>query len=714
MPSAAAAKLEKHLSSEALDPFKQCAIFCEKKVRNLEKRKGKLDAYRESSNAGKELNEDQKAAVSKYGEVEASLELMKEVSKQINSIHADSIKQQKKQARREIVERSQADIQRCKTVLIFQEIFLNLEDEVARNDFLAGNNKACKITAEQLTIIDELYRLLSPVRDQETAGKYHTLVAAAAEHWHDLLEGKQKEFAGITYAAAKELLFAINESGYFDQPRDAPQVETNGDAHDYGKDVVEGANGGSLDVCTVEDERTYAVDTNAHSIESTPEPVHASPSPQPVPPPHTHDLHPPPETIEDSLFSAAAPYNQQLMDGIAGNITFIHDSEIGLGAESQISAHLQAPVMQPKMEVGVPTMLPNQPSPVITPPIPTQTFTNQNFSTAYKTNSVYHSASPVPPGMDTMPNPPPPIPMPPSAGNLDQRALSLGPHHPPGFNQASYHPAARDAWVQHEKQPAIEQWQASPAQTQPVPAPQVIPEVVPTTTGSPPVKEHHAASGDGWNDSMDTGGKWQQTSPEIPPQQQQQQPTLPAQPPADPPNAWSKPVGCWNVPSQRQPTSQSQRKELDDDWGNWEDRNSTRKTDWAEESENADAGPPIGTFGQDAKEKESLANQARQNRSGGGGNGGGGYGNRYGNGNRSRGGPGGSRRGTSPNRYGGQRGGRGGYYGGDGYYQGNGYRGGRDGNAGGQRGLRGSGRGGGGLGSRGGGGGMSRRPENQA
>ncbi|XP_023326680.1 caprin-1 [Eurytemora carolleeae] len=51
----------------------QALAIVEKKVRNLEKRKAKLDTYRESKAAGKALNEDQKLAVSKYDEVRSFL-----------------------------------------------------------------------------------------------------------------------------------------------------------------------------------------------------------------------------------------------------------------------------------------------------------------------------------------------------------------------------------------------------------------------------------------------------------------------------------------------------------------------------------------------------------------------------------------------------------------------------------------------------------------
>jgi len=69
-------------SSPSETTLGQALAIVEKKMRNLEKRKGKLDGYRESCAKGKPLNEDQKLAVSKYEEVIGTLEALKELNGQ--------------------------------------------------------------------------------------------------------------------------------------------------------------------------------------------------------------------------------------------------------------------------------------------------------------------------------------------------------------------------------------------------------------------------------------------------------------------------------------------------------------------------------------------------------------------------------------------------------------------------------------------------------
>lgn len=59
---------------------------------------------------GGELNADQKTAVAKYDEVQQTLDITRELYKQIVGISNDAAKQQKKLARKEALERMQQDI----------------------------------------------------------------------------------------------------------------------------------------------------------------------------------------------------------------------------------------------------------------------------------------------------------------------------------------------------------------------------------------------------------------------------------------------------------------------------------------------------------------------------------------------------------------------------------------------------------------------------
>ncbi|KAK4291535.1 hypothetical protein Pmani_035645 [Petrolisthes manimaculis] len=156
MPSASV-KLENQGSQETLDPFHKVMTLVEKKIRNLDKRKNKLEQYRVDLRAGKALNEDQQQAVNNYDNVVANLELVRELSQQFASILTDHNKQMKKQLKREQAEKQQEEISKIKEILKIQEVLQQMGQEEARTDFLAGSNGAVEITAEKLESLDLLY-----------------------------------------------------------------------------------------------------------------------------------------------------------------------------------------------------------------------------------------------------------------------------------------------------------------------------------------------------------------------------------------------------------------------------------------------------------------------------------------------------------------------------------------------------------------------------
>ncbi|KAG8186754.1 hypothetical protein JTE90_027653 [Oedothorax gibbosus] len=196
MPSASA-KVEKIVVMETTDPLKLFSNMLEKRMRNLEKRKMKLDNYRSDVENGKELNEDQKMAVSKYDSVIGVLDFAKDLSKAMQSIVLDSVRQQKKQAKKDQLERQQHEIQRLQNAFIYCHILSCFRDEDVRSDFLNGTNGAVQLTSEQLSQLDQLYKLIGPGLPNEQAditSHFHAL----AENYIFLVEGKNKEISGTT------------------------------------------------------------------------------------------------------------------------------------------------------------------------------------------------------------------------------------------------------------------------------------------------------------------------------------------------------------------------------------------------------------------------------------------------------------------------------------------------------------------------------------
>lgn len=71
----------------------------------------------------------------------------------------------KKTARREQLMREEAEQKRLKTVLELQFILEKLGDDEVRNDLKQGSNGVPVLTEEELTMLDEFYKLVYPERD---------------------------------------------------------------------------------------------------------------------------------------------------------------------------------------------------------------------------------------------------------------------------------------------------------------------------------------------------------------------------------------------------------------------------------------------------------------------------------------------------------------------------------------------------------------------
>ncbi|XP_071540399.1 uncharacterized protein [Panulirus ornatus] len=231
MPSASV-KLEKQGSQETLDPLQKVTSLMEKKIRNLEKRKNKLEQYRLDIRAGKELNQDQQQAVRNYDCVLANLELMRELSQQFSNIVTDHNKIMKKQLKREQIEKQQEEINKVKEILKVQDVLQRMGQEEARADFLAGTNGAVQMPSECLDSLDELYKLVSPSKAEgQTTQEFQAELQGAAEHLLWLLEGRNKNIARTTYKALLNVVDEIASCSYPERKlaeieEEAPVVES--------------------------------------------------------------------------------------------------------------------------------------------------------------------------------------------------------------------------------------------------------------------------------------------------------------------------------------------------------------------------------------------------------------------------------------------------------------------------------------------------------
>uniref|UniRef100_A0A8C9RWM1 Cell cycle associated protein 1 n=1 Tax=Scleropages formosus TaxID=113540 RepID=A0A8C9RWM1_SCLFO len=198
-------------SGAQTEAMKQILGIVEKKVRNMEKKKSKLDDYQARKNKGEHLNQDQLEALSKYQEVVNNLEFARELQKSFLALGQDIQKAVKKAARREQLQREEAEQRRLKAVLEVQFLLDKLGEETLRQEL----KQASLLTDEDLAALDEFYKLVGPDRDQNI--RLTDQYEQASQHFWELLEGRDKEVAGTTYKALKDTLDKVLLTGYFDR-----------------------------------------------------------------------------------------------------------------------------------------------------------------------------------------------------------------------------------------------------------------------------------------------------------------------------------------------------------------------------------------------------------------------------------------------------------------------------------------------------------------
>ncbi|XP_077568979.1 caprin-1-like isoform X3 [Stigmatopora nigra] len=224
MPSAMVGSNPVHSATSDLgngsqpEAMKQVLCVVDKKVRNMEKKKSKLDDYQAKKSNGEKLNHDQLEALSKYQEILNNIEFARELQKSFLTLGQEIQKVVKKTARREQMQREETEQRRLKTVLELQFLLDQLGDDNVRQDLKRPDASGdALLTDADLASLDEFYKLVGPDRncDVRLTEQYEE----ASQHLWELLEGKDKAVAGTSYKSLKGIVDKLLQSGYFDRPQ---------------------------------------------------------------------------------------------------------------------------------------------------------------------------------------------------------------------------------------------------------------------------------------------------------------------------------------------------------------------------------------------------------------------------------------------------------------------------------------------------------------
>uniref|UniRef100_A0A8C6XSD5 Caprin-2 n=1 Tax=Naja naja TaxID=35670 RepID=A0A8C6XSD5_NAJNA len=214
-------------ASQAYETYIDNGLICLKhKIRNIEKKKLKLEDYRDRLKRGEVLNQDQLEAVEKYEEVIHNLEFAKELQKTFSGLSQELLKAQRKAQRRETLLKLEAEKKKLRTILQVQYVLQNFTQEHVQKDFRSGLNGAIYLPSKELDYLIKFAKLTCSGRN-ETVSVEDQMEQSSLCFW-DLLEGSEKVVVGTTYKHLKDLLSKLIDSEYFENiptPCNKPEKE---------------------------------------------------------------------------------------------------------------------------------------------------------------------------------------------------------------------------------------------------------------------------------------------------------------------------------------------------------------------------------------------------------------------------------------------------------------------------------------------------------
>lgn len=177
--------------SQAYETYIDNGLICLKhKIRNIEKKKLKLEDYKDRLKNGEQLNPDQLEAVEKYEEVLHNLEFAKELQKTFSALSQDLLKAQKKAQRREHMLKLETEKKKLRTMLQIQYVLQNLTQEHVQKDFKGGLNGAMYLPSKELDYLIKFSKLTCPERNESLS--VEDQMEQSSLYFWDLLEGSEK------------------------------------------------------------------------------------------------------------------------------------------------------------------------------------------------------------------------------------------------------------------------------------------------------------------------------------------------------------------------------------------------------------------------------------------------------------------------------------------------------------------------------------------
>lgn len=188
-----------------------------------------------------------------------TLDFARELTGQFTKLASDDAKDRKKQAKREQQEKARQELAKvCRNLkllsdansylqvaymLSVRELLSSLGEEGVVAELSEGKAGAPTLTADQLSQLEQLRKLVTPNREDTDRGGFEKQVSTSAEHLVGLAEHRARpvpNMEGVQYKDLAELMDSIRASGYLEtrwaQDKDNSITAANGAAVENGDD----------------------------------------------------------------------------------------------------------------------------------------------------------------------------------------------------------------------------------------------------------------------------------------------------------------------------------------------------------------------------------------------------------------------------------------------------------------------------------------------
>ena len=196
----------------AQDPYKHVITFIEKKIRNMDKRKGKLEGYKRIKQEGGTLDHDQEVAMKKYEEVAGGLDFAKELVKVFSMISAEVQKVNMQAEEQRLVLSSENDFKTSQFVtraLHMLQLISSIDG--IRDEVVNGEDGMSEEDFDLLlTFYDEYLDVSFKAGDNALV-----TMDSVSEHLYLMKQESTNEIAGTTYAHLNKSFLHLCENQCF-------------------------------------------------------------------------------------------------------------------------------------------------------------------------------------------------------------------------------------------------------------------------------------------------------------------------------------------------------------------------------------------------------------------------------------------------------------------------------------------------------------------